>query len=168
MDIFLLITGFFVLLLGIVGSILPVLPGPLASWAGLFLLYLTKTIPIDWTILGITLGVASIVTIIDYVLPSLGTKKFGGSRYGINGSMVGLIFGIFFGPLGIIVGPFLGALIGELIIDHKNLKKALKAAFGSFIGFLSSTILKLAVCLVFAGMYISIFWKYKDAFFGFE
>ncbi|MDD3721241.1 MAG: DUF456 domain-containing protein [Lutibacter sp.] len=166
MDIILLIIGFLIVLTGIIGSVLPILPGPLASWAGLLLLYLTKAIPFDWTVLGITLGVAILVSIIDYVLPILGTKKFGGSNYGVNGSMVGLIFGVFFGPLGIIVGPFLGALIGELIKDYKDFKKALKAAIGSFIGFLSSTLLKLAVCLVFVGIYISIFWKYKDAFFG--
>ncbi|MFZ2283413.1 MAG: DUF456 domain-containing protein [Lutibacter sp.] len=166
MDIFLLIVGFLIVLTGILGSVLPVLPGPLASWAGLLLLYLTKAIPIDWTFLGITLGVAILVSVIDYVLPILGTKKFGGSNYGVNGAMAGLIFGIFFGLLGIIAGPFLGAFFGELIKDHKDSKRALKAAVGSFIGFLSSTLLKLAVCLVFAGMYIATFWEYKDAFFG--
>ena len=166
MDIFLLIIGFLIVLSGIIGSILPVLPGPFASWIGLLLLYLTNAVPIDWTVLGITMGVVLLVSIIDYVLPILGTKKFGGSNYGVNGSMVGLVFGIFFGPLGIIVGPFLGAFFGELIKDHKDAKKALKAAVGSFIGFLSSTLLKLAVCLVFAGMYLATFWEYKDAFFG--
>lgn len=166
MDILLLIIGFLMLLTGIIGSILSVLPGTLASWAGLFLLYLTEAIPIDWTVSGITLGIAILVSIIDYVLPILGTKKFGGSNYGVNGAMVGLLFGIFFGPLGIIIGPFLGAFFGELIKDHKDSKKAFKAAVGSFIGFLSSTLLKLAVCLVFAGMYIATFWEYKDAFFG--
>lgn len=166
MDIFLLIIGFIIVLTGILGSVLPVLPGPFASWVGLLLLYLTEAIPIDWTVLGITFGAALLVSIIDYVLPILGTKKFGGSNYGVNGAMVGLLFGIFFGPLGIIIGPFLGAFIGELIKDYKDAKKALKAAIGSFIGFLSSTLLKLAVCLVFAGMYIATFWEYKDAFFG--
>lgn len=166
MDIFLLIVGFLIVLTGIIGSILPVLPGPFASWIGLLLLYFTKAVPIDYTILGITLGVAILVSVIDYVLPVLGTKKFGGSNYGVNGSMIGLVFGIFFGPLGIIAGPFVGAFIGELIKNPKDAKKALNAAFGSFIGFLSSTLLKLVVCLVFAVMYISIFWKHKDAFFG--
>ena len=166
MDILLLIIGFLIVLTGILGSILPVLPGPIASWAGLLLLYLTKAIPMNWTVLGITFGVAILVSIIDYVLPILGTKKFGGSNYGVNGAMVGLLFGIFFGPLGIIAGPFLGAFFGELLKDHKDSKKAFKAAVGSFIGFLSSTLLKLAVCLLFAGMYIATFWEYKDAFFG--
>lgn len=100
MDIFLLIIGFLIVLTGILGSVLPVLPGPFASWVGLLLLYLTKAIPIDWTVLGITLGVAILVSIIDYVLPILGTKKFGGSNYGVKGSMVGLVFGIFFRSAG--------------------------------------------------------------------
>lgn len=166
MDIFLLIVGFLLVLMGIIGSILPILPGPLASWVGLLLLYLTKAVPMDWTVLGIALGLAILVSIIDYVLPILGTKKFGGSNYGVNGAMVGLVFGIFFGPFGIILGPFLGAFLGELIKEPKNSKKAFIAAIGSFIGFLSSTLLKLVVCLVFTGMYIATFWEYKEAIFG--
>lgn len=168
MDILLLIIGFLLVLVGIIGSVLPILPGPLASWAGLLLLYLTEAIPINWTVLGITLGVALLVSVIDYVLPIFGTKKFGGSNYGVNGAMAGLIFGIFFGPLGIVFGPFFGAFFGELINNYKDSKKAFKAAVGSFIGFLSSTLLKLAVCLVFAGMYLATFWEYKDVFFSFN
>ncbi|MDO9274498.1 MAG: DUF456 domain-containing protein [Lutibacter sp.] len=166
MDILLLFIGFLIVLTGIVGSILPILPGPFAGWAGLLLLYLTETVPMDWTVLGISFGVAILVSVIDYILPVLGTKKFGGSNYGVNGAMVGLIIGIFLGPLGIIASPFFGAFIGELIKDYQDVKKALKAAIGSFIGFLSSTLLKLAVCLVFTSMYIAIFWEHKDAFFG--
>ena len=82
--------------------------------------------------------------------------------------MVGLIFGLFFfPPLGIIIGPFLGAFLGEMIQDSKEPKKALKAAFGSFIGFLTSTFLKFIAAVVFVGLYISIFWEYKSAFFTF-
>lgn len=168
MDIFLLILGFFVALLGIIGSFLPVLPGPLTSWIGLLILHLTKTIPMDWTFLGITLGIAIFIWIIDYFIPALGTKKFGGSRYGVIGTMLGLIIGIvFLGPFGIIIGPFAGAFIGEMIKDNKDSKKALKAAFGSFIGFLTSAFLKFIAAVVFTGFYISIFWEYKAAFFSF-
>ncbi|MBG7630555.1 MAG: DUF456 domain-containing protein, partial [Bacteroidetes bacterium] len=123
---------------------------------------------IDWTFLGITLGVAVIITIIDYIIPAMGTKKFGGTRYGVIGTMVGLILGLFFfPPLGIIIGPFVGAFIGEMINDSKDSGKALKAAFGSFIGFLTSTFLKFIAAVVFAGFYVSIFWEYKNAFFTF-
>jgi uncharacterized protein YqgC (DUF456 family) len=167
MDIFLLIVGFIFLLVGIAGSLLPVLPGPLASWLGLLLLYVTKAIPTDWTFLGVTLAIAIIVSVVDNIIPILGTKKFGGSKFGIIGATVGLVIGLFFGPLGIIAGPFLGAFVGELIKDSKDSKKAFKAALGSFIGFLTSTLLKFIMSIIFTGLFIAKFWEYKAAFFSF-
>ncbi len=167
MDIFLLILGFLIVLLGVVGSFLPVLPGPLTSWIGLLLLHLTKTVPINYTFLGITLGVALLIWLIDYIIPALGTKKFGGTRYGVIGTMIGLILGmLFLGPFGIIIGPFLGAFLGEML-NERNSGKALKAAFGSFIGFLTSTFLKFIAAIIFTGFYIAIFWDYKTSFFNF-
>jgi uncharacterized protein YqgC (DUF456 family) len=166
MDIFLLFLGFFFILLGIIGSFLPVLPGPITGWIGLLLLHLTEIIPMDWTFLGITLGVAVIIWGLDYVIPAWGTKKFGGSKYGIWGTVFGLIIGILFlGPLGIIIGPFAGAFIGELIHDSTDSKRAAKAAFGSFVGFMFSTGLKFLVSIIFLGLYFSKFWDYKDLFF---
>ena len=168
MDIFLLILGFLVALLGIVGSFLPILPGPLTSWFGLLILSLSKPVPINYTFLGITLGIAILIWLIDYFIPALGTKKFGGTRYGVVGTMIGLILGmIFLGPFGIIIGPFIGAFLVEMIKDSSNSGKALKAAFGSFIGFLTSTFLKFIAAIIFTGFYISIFWEYKNAFFTF-
>ncbi len=168
MDIFLLIVGFLVALLGIIGSFVPVLPGPLTSWAGLLLLHMTNAVPMNWTFLGITLGIAIVIWIIDYFIPAMGTKKFGGTRYGVIGTMIGLIFGLlFFPPFGIIIGPFVGAYIGEMIKDNKDSKKALKAAFGSFIGFLTSTFLKFIAAVIFTGLYLSVFWKFKAEFFNF-
>ena len=168
MDIFLLILGFLFALLGIIGSFLPVLPGPLTSWLGLLLLHLTSVVPMNWIFLSVTLGIAVVIWIIDYFIPAMGTKKFGGTRYGIIGTMVGLIIGIIFlGPFGIIIGPFVGAYIGEMI-QEKNSGKALKAAFGSFIGFLTSSFLKFIAALIFTGLFISIFWEYKAAFFSFN
>lgn len=167
MDIFLLILGFLIVILGIVGSFLPVLPGPLTSWFGLLLLHLTKTVPINYNFLGITLGIAILIWLIDYFIPAIGTKQFGGTRYGVIGTMIGLILGmLFLGPFGIIIGPFVGAFLGEMI-KEQNSGKALKAAFGSFIGFLTSTFLKFITAVIFTGFYIAIFWEYKSAFFNF-
>lgn len=166
MDIFLLFLGFFFVLLGIIGSFLPVLPGPITGWIGLLILHLTEVVPMDWTFLGITLAVAVIIWGLDYVIPAWGTKKFGGSKYGIWGTVFGLILGILFlGPLGIIIGPFTGAFIGEMIHDSTDSSRAVKAAFGSFIGFMLSTGLKFLVSLIFIWFYGSIFWDYKDLFF---
>lgn len=166
MDIFLLFLGFFFVLLGIVGAFLPVLPGPLTGWIGLLILHLTKIIPMDWTFLGITLGVALLIWGLDYVIPAWGTKKFGGSKYGIWGTVFGLILGIIFlGPLGIIIGPFVGAFAGEMLHDSTDSSKAIKAAFGSFIGFIFSTGLKFMISIIFVGLYITKFWEFKDLFF---
>lgn len=167
MDIFLIVIGFIFSLIGILGSLLPILPGPLASWVGLLLLYLTKTVPTDWTFLGITLAIAILITVIDNFIPIIGTKKFGGTKFGVVGATIGLIIGLFFGILGIIVGPFLGAFIGEIIKDSKNSNKAFKAALGSFIGFLASTLLKFITSIIFTGLFVSKFWEYKSAFFSF-
>ena len=157
MDILLLFFGFVLLLLGILGSFLPVLPGPPVSWVGLLLLILTKAVPDDWWFLAITGAVALLVFAMDYLIPAMGTKKFGGSRAGMIGTTLGLVVAIVFpilGIFGIIIWPFIGALIGE-IINKADKKTALKAAFGSFIGFLTGTFLKFVVSIVFLGLFIS-------------
>ncbi len=154
MDLFLLITGFLFTLLGVIGSFLPVLPGPITGWIGLLLLFLTKTVPMSYTFLGITLVVSIIIWVLDYIIPAMGTKKFGGSKAGAIGTTIGLILGLISPiPLGFIIGAFLGAFIGEL--THSiDIPRALKAAFGSFLGFLASTTLKFIVSLIFVGLFI--------------
>ena len=158
MDIFLVILGIGLMGLGLIGSFLPVLPGPFTGWVGLLVLHLTKAIPQNWTFLGITLGVAILVWILDYFIPAMGTKKFGGSRYGVIGTTLGLLIGLFFIPVpgGFIIGAFLGALIGEILHDSKDTNRAVKAAFGSFIGFLASTTLKFLVSLIFLVYFVVI------------
>jgi len=158
-DIALLIIGFVLMFVGILGSFLPILPGPPISWIGLLLLHLTDAVPDHWWFLGITLAIALFITVLDYVIPAAGTKKFGGSKAGIWGSILGLLVAVFFpilGPLGIVVWPFVGALVGELSHNGSDKKKAWKAAFGSFIGFLTGTFLKFLIAIVYAGLFI---WK---------
>lgn len=155
MDIFLTILGFLLTLLGIAGSFLPVLPGPITGWAGLLLLHLTKAVPMNYTFLGITLAIAIIIWVLDYIIPSMGTKKYGGTKYGAIGTTVGMIIGFLIPiPLGFIIGAFAGAFIGELIHDHMDFNKAIKGAIGSFLGFLASTTLKFMISLIFTGLFI--------------
>ena len=166
MDILLVLLGFVFMILGLIGAFLPVLPGPITGWVGLLLLHLTKVVPQDWTFLGITLGIAVLIWFLDYIIPAMGTKRFGGSKYGIYGTTIGLIAGlIFFPPFGIVIGPFAGALVGEMMFDSKDSKRAFRAAYGSFIGFLFSTGLKFLTGLIYFGLFLSIFWDYKSAFF---
>ncbi len=166
MDIFFLVLGFLFVLLGIVGSVLPVIPGTPVSWLGLLMIYLCPSIEPDWWFLGITLFIALVIYVLDYIIPAMGTKKLGGSKAGAWGAIVGLIIGILAPiPFGIIIGPFLGALIGELVITQATGKQAFKAAFGSFLGFLASTFMKFMATLIYLLLFIIKVWEYRAVWF---
>ena len=153
LDILLVILGIFFLVGGLIGCIIPAMPGPPLSYVALLLLQITRFADFSGKFLLITAIVTVIVTIIDYVLPLWGTKKWGGSRAGAIGSVIGLLIGLFFSPLGIIVGPFVGAVVGELITG-RNTNAALRSGFGSFVGFLFGTVMKLTVCVAFAYYFV--------------
>jgi len=168
MDIFITIVGLLLMFLGVLGSFLPVLPGPLTSWFGLLALHFTMAVPKNWTFLIITLVIAIIILLIDYIIPAIGTKKFGGSKAGMIGTIVGLLVAIFFpilGFFGIIIWPFIGALVGELL-NKSDSNIAIKAAFGSLIGFLTGTFLKFVVSVIYLGLFIMEVWEYKSAIFS--
>jgi len=125
------------------------------SWIGLLLLHLTQTVSNDWWFLGITLVVALIVFALDYIIPAMGTNRFGGTKAGMIGTTIGLIVGVLAPiPFGIIIGPFAGSLIGELS-NKADSKTAIKAAFGSFLGFLTGTFMKFIVAVIYAGFFIN-------------
>ena len=141
--------------IGILGSFLPVLPGVPISWLGLLCFYLTPSIPFNWTFIIITGVIAIGLYVLDYIIPAMGTKKFGGSKAGAWGTTIGLVIGIIAPiPFGILIGPFAGALIGELVFNKTQGKMAVKAAFGSFLGFLASTFIKFFATLVYFGLFI--------------
>ncbi|UCE93639.1 MAG: DUF456 domain-containing protein [Flavobacteriaceae bacterium] len=155
MDLLLTLLGLLLVILGIAGSVLPVLPGPITGWFGLLLLFLTSAVPMNYYILGITFFVALLILILDYIIPGLGAKKFGGSKKGSTGATLGLIIGLILPiPLGFVIGAFVGALIGELMHDPRDIKRALKSAFGSFVGFLASTTMKLFTSLIFLVFFV--------------
>ena len=165
MDIALLLVGFCCMVLGIVGSFMPVLPGPGLSWLGILLLYCTNAVPMNYWILGITLVITIVISILDYAIPAQGTRRFGGSSYGIWGTNIGLVVGIFAPiPFGFLIGPFVGALVGELIYNSTDHKRALKAATGSFVGFLVSSFMKFVICMIFLGLFLAVAWRYRSGF----
>ncbi|MCF7568323.1 DUF456 domain-containing protein [Sabulilitoribacter arenilitoris] len=167
MDIILIIIAALFIFLGIVGSFLPVLPGPLTSWVGLLVLHLTNAIPMDKSFIIVTLIIAILIWVLDYIIPAIGTKRFGGTKSGMIGTTLGLIVGLIAPiPGGIIIGPFVGALIGELL-NNANSNTAVKAAFGSFIGFLTSTFIKFIVAVIYLGLFIGVLWDYKSTLFTF-
>ncbi|HYQ58581.1 MAG TPA: DUF456 domain-containing protein, partial [Draconibacterium sp.] len=115
MDILLIVLGSIFIISGILGCILPVIPGPPLSYVGLLLLHFTERYQFSSRFLIIWAIITVVVYALDYLIPAWGTKKFGGSKRGIWGSIIGLLIGLFFfPPFGIIIGPFLGAVIGEL------------------------------------------------------
>lgn len=152
MNTFLIIMAFVCLLTGIVGSIVPGLPGPPISWLGLLLAGFTPWVETSPTLLIVTGAVAVVITVLDYIVPSLATKRFGGSKYGIWGCNIGLVLsivGLPFGPtglIGIVFWPFIGALVGEYV-KQQDWKRSFRAAFGAFVGFLTGTFLKLVYCI---------------------
>ncbi|WP_417884960.1 DUF456 domain-containing protein [Zunongwangia sp.] len=165
MGLFFIILAGLLLLIGITGSILPVIPGVPVSWLGLLILYLHPNLSINYWFLGITLVIAILIYALQIAIPAMGTKKYGGSKLGIIGTTVGLIVGIFIPiPLGIIICPFIGAFLGE-IINKNDSKNALRAAYGSFIGFLASTFIECLTAIVFLGLFIYRLWKYQDILF---
>lgn len=130
-------------LLGLLGSFLPVLPGPPLSFLALAILWFSNDHQPDAETLGVYMAGAAAITALDYLVPIWGAKFFGGGKAGTYGATVGLLVGLFLGPLGIIFGPFVGALIAELMVGRPP-QEALKAAIGAFLGFLAGVLLKLA------------------------
>jgi uncharacterized protein len=158
MEYLLVILGSLCMIIGVIGSILPGIPGPPISYLGLLLLQWTRFAQFSINLLIILAIIVLGVAILDYVVPVWGTKKYGGTRAGVRGSTIGLIIGVIllpllgivlgpFGLFGVLGGPFLGAWIGERYAG-KDSRQAMRAAFGSFFGFLAGTFMKIAVSLV--------------------
>lgn len=197
MDIVLIVLGAICLLIGLLGSVLPVLPGVPLSYLGLWLLHWTDRASFSWQFLTVWAVVVLVIQLLDYFIPAWGTKKFGGTKWGVWGSTIGLLLGFLMGPLGIVLGPFVGAVVGELLYFNQHpetlvpptptiimpqeedtqsegdtesprqvkpvikpklqtpFNRALRAGFGSFIGLLAGTIVKIVCC----GMMIYYFVK---------
>ena len=169
MDILLIVLGAICLLLGLIGCVAPVLPGVPLSYLGLLLLHFTDRVQFSWQFLAVWGVVVVVIQILDYFIPAWGTKKFGGTKYGVWGSTIGLFVGLFMGPLGIVIGPFIGAVLGELIYFNRhpqttlseteqnknsNFNRALRAGFGSFIGLLTGTLIKVICCGVMIAYFV--------------
>jgi len=166
MDIFLVILSALFIIIGLIGSFLPVIPGPPLSWLGLLILHVTNAVEMNLTLIIITGIIALIIFLLDYIIPAMGTKKFGGSKSGMIGTSIGLVIGLLSPiPGGIILGPFLGAFIGEML-NKNDSKLAFKAAIGSFLGFLASTFIKFILGIIYLGIYLSKIWEYKESLFS--
>ena len=129
--------------IGLLGAVLPVLPGTVISYIGMLCISFSSYSELSTSALVAWGIVAVVVIVMDYVLPGYFSKKFGGTKAGVTGATIGTIAGIFFGPLGIILGPFVGAVIGELLAEKLTFNQALTVGFGSMLSFLVGTLFKL-------------------------
>ena len=154
-DYLLLALGIILMITGIVGCILPVVPGPPISFLGLIVLQLTRFADFELKFMLVMGFVTILVSILDYVVPIWGTKKLGGSRAGLWGAGIGMFVGIFFfPPIGLILGPFIGAFVAELY-KGTEVNQSLRSGFGSLIGFMLSTGLKLITSFVLTYYFVT-------------
>jgi len=142
-----IILGLLFCIVAILGSLLPLLPGPPVAYAGLIIQQLRDPNPFSTNFLIIWAGIVVITLVLDYLIPIWGTKKYGGSKYGVWGCTLGFLAAFWIGPWGVIIGPFAGAFIGE-IIAKQDQKQAFRAAWGSFVGFLLGSLLKIVACFM--------------------
>lgn len=148
MGIFLTILAFLLVLIGVIGSLVPGLPGPPLSYVGLLCASFAPHSNLGTKALIIWAVITIVVSVADYFLPAVMARRFGGSRAGAVGATVGALVGCFvFPPIGLLLGPFVGAIIGELLHDNRNRSKAFVVGIGSFLAFIVGTGLKLAASL---------------------
>lgn len=147
MEYILLFFALLFVLVGLLGAIIPGIPGPPLSFVGLLLLYLCPGSEIGGLMLTITALLSVAITILDFVAPAWLTNKKGGSKYAMWGAIVGMFIGMPLGLLGIVVAPFLCALIGELLYGT-SVERAVNVAFVSFVAFMLTTGVKFVYSFV--------------------
>ena len=143
-----LIIALLLLVLGVLGSMIPGLPGPPLSFIGILLIHFFTGTQFSTSFLLTWAVIVILVFLLDYFMQVWGVKKFGGGRKATIGTFLGLFAGFIFPPIGLLIGPFIGAFIGALLEVQGDNTRALKVAIGSFIGFVTGTILKLVVSSV--------------------
>ena len=154
MEILLLILSVLFIILGYVGTFVPGLSGPPLAWVAVLLIYFIPDIELPlWMLIGTGI-IAACSLVLEWTIPAYGTKIFKGSKYGVRGSYLGMVVGIIAPiPFGFLLGPFVGAYLGELYMDHKDQGRALKAAFGTFIGFLLAILMNFALVSLMLGVW---------------
>ena len=156
MTILIIVFSIILLILGVIGSILPIVPGPPLSFVGLLLLHLFTPFVMQEDYLFLFGIAAALITFLDYWIQVYSVKLFGGGKASTIGVIIGIVVGVFiFPPVGVLVGPFLGAYIGAIIESDFDLVKSFKIAFGSLIGFLGGTVLKFVYSII-------VIWQYLD------
>lgn len=141
--------------IGLIGSIVPGIPGPPVSWVGLLLAYFCGGLngsgnTMSLTFLLVWLAIVIVVTVLDYVLPAWFTRVTGGHKAAAVGAIVGLFAGLFIPPVGMIAGSIIGAFLAELFVEDRGVWDSFKASMGAFLGFIFTTGMKFIVSGVIA------------------
>lgn len=147
MDLLILVIGIVLMLIGLIGCFVPVIPGPPICYLSLLVIHFFSdySLPIEFLINWAIVMTA--ITVLDIWLQIYGVKRFGGKKMAIRGTTIGLVLGLFIPPFGFVIGPFIGAFVGAYLEStDKEFVQVTKIAFGSFVGLLSGVILKVVVC----------------------
>ena len=154
MDLLFIVLGLILCIVGLIGSFVPIIPGPITSWLGLLTISFTSNIELSDKFLLISFIIAVFVFFLDIIIPIVGLKRFGGTNKGMIGATIGLLIGFFvLGPFGIIIGPFIGAYSGERLGNLK-VKKAIKASIGTLIGFIGGVTIKFTISLIYLFIFL--------------
>ena len=143
------------MVVGLIGVVLPGLPGVPLAWLGLFIYALGTGFDRISIITTVVFFIVMLFTLsLDFLAPILGAKKYKASKYGLIGAFLGFVAGIIvFGFWGIIFGPLVGALLGELIAKREP-GQAFRSALGALTGFFMGTLFKIVIILVMIGFFV--------------
>lgn len=159
MELFLIIVSVFAAIVAIIGSIVPALPGPVMAYLALWLARWSGYVELPNSYMWIMAVITAVVFAADYFLPSLITKKMGGSKATQNGAFIGTLLGVFLTPIGMLLGMLIGAFLGEFMFNKSDYVSSVSAAIGAFLGFLVGTGIKLMLCFYVLYEIVSQIWK---------
>jgi uncharacterized protein YqgC (DUF456 family) len=161
-EVFIQIISIILLIAGILGTFLPALPGLLLSLCGLLLYKFGTDTPLSMIYVWIFIFLTLISVVLNYVIPARTNRKYGGTKWGSIGSVIGTFAGMFFIPIpfGFLIGMFLGVFIGELLHDANDKTKAWNSTKGAFIGFIYGTGFSLVIGLAMVLVVVIDLFKY--------
>lgn len=170
MDIVLYIVALLFAGVGLVGAIVPVLPGPALSLFGLVVAYFSSMPPVSMGALFIYLLLCVAVSVADFFLPAILCRRFGASKAGARGATIGMLLGfVLYPPIGILICPFFGAVLGEMLHDRTNTEQAFKVGFGAFLAFIVGTGVKFFYSLWILWLVVTdifpVVWSYLEPLF---
>jgi len=148
------VLAFVLILVGLIGTLLPVMPGALLVFLGMFAgAWADDFSRVGWAVLGVLAILTVLFYVLDFLAGAYGARRLGASRWGVVGAILGALVGLFFGFIGVVVGPFVGAVVGELLA-RRGLLEASRAGAGAWIGLVLSVAARLALIFAMLGIFV--------------